>query len=223
MAARPARRSDKLSLRTHRSSDSSDREAVSGAVQALAALDTAELRARWLALKGAPAPKSFRRNLLRRALAHEMQVAAFGGLPTATQRRLRELAKAARDDRFDQVFGASPLKPGTLLLRVWQGQTHRVMVARDGYIWNGDSYGSLSTIAKLISGTNWNGWTFFGLKRPTSRNKNAAKSGSADDEIHREEGASDIGRGTHNDTGPAAPSMAVEARIDGGLINARAG
>jgi hypothetical protein len=142
----------------------------------LETLDLDDLRARWLKVTGRPAPRAFRRDLLARALAHEIQVVEFGGLSLALKRRLHQLAEAARDDRFDEVLGTSSMKPGTLLVRVWQGRTHRVMVARDGFVWNGDSYSSLSTIAKTITGTSWNGWLFFGLKRRYDRNKNAGKS-----------------------------------------------
>jgi hypothetical protein len=42
--------------------------------------------------------------------------------------RAWQLAAAARDSRFDEVLGIASIKPGTLLIRVWQGTTHRVMV-----------------------------------------------------------------------------------------------
>jgi hypothetical protein len=147
---------------------------IAAELSALDGLDLDALRSRWLKVTGRPAPRAFRSTLLRRALAHEIQVAAFGGLPSAVKRRLRQLAAAARDGRFEEVLGTSSIKPGTLLIRVWQGTTHRVMVLADGYAWNGITYGSLSSIAKAITGTNWNGWLFFGLKRD-ERNKNAAK------------------------------------------------
>jgi hypothetical protein len=118
--------------------------------------------------------------MLRRALAYEMQVAVFGGLHSSVKRQLRDLAKAAREDRFDEALGTSHLKPGTMLMRVWQGKTETVMVTRDGYIWGGESYSSLSAIARAITGTSWNGWTFFGVKRPSGRNRNAAKARPAE-------------------------------------------
>lgn len=151
-------------------------EAVRDEIAGLSGLGLGELRARWEQAVGRPAPRGLQREFLTRALAHEMQVRAFGGLTVAVKRRLRELAKAAREDRFDDVLGSSSVKPGTLLVRVWQGETHRVMVASDGFIWNGNRCGSLSTIAKTITGTSWNGWTFFGVKRPAGRNKNAKRS-----------------------------------------------
>jgi hypothetical protein len=56
------------------------------------------------------------------------------------------------------------LKSGALVVREWNGRTERVMVLDEGYAWNGGVYRSLSQVAKTITGTNWNGHRFFGLK-----------------------------------------------------------
>lgn len=53
---------------------------------------------------------------------------------------------------------------GTRLLREWHGVEHAVTVLADGFEWEGRPYRSLSAIARAITGTRWNGWTFFGLK-----------------------------------------------------------
>ena len=121
-----------------------------------------------------PAPRSLRRGLLIRAVAYQLQVKAFGGLSGATKKKLREIAVAAREGRFDPAVIGPRVKPGTRLIRVWQGETHSVLVLEDGFEWNGARHGSLSVIAKAISGTNWNGWVFFGVKRRPARNKNAS-------------------------------------------------
>lgn len=54
--------------------------------------------------------------------------------------------------------------PGTILAREFNGETHRVMVVKDGFVWNGHTFGSLSTIANAITGTRWNGPRFFALR-----------------------------------------------------------
>jgi Protein of unknown function (DUF2924) len=56
------------------------------------------------------------------------------------------------------------LSPGTVLTREWGGQHHRVTVLDGGFVWDGRPYRSLSEIAKLITGTKWNGPRFFGLR-----------------------------------------------------------
>jgi Protein of unknown function (DUF2924) len=53
---------------------------------------------------------------------------------------------------------------GTVLVREWQGATHHVTVVNDGFLWNGSTYRSLSGIARAITGTNWNGPRFFGMR-----------------------------------------------------------
>jgi hypothetical protein len=103
-----------------------------------------------------------------------MQVKVLGGLPEGTKRRLREIAAAAHDGTFDAADLEPRIKPGTKLIRTWKKVTHEVLATEDGFVWKGQSYTSLSTIAKTITGTSWNGWRFFGLNRPKeSADRNA--------------------------------------------------
>jgi hypothetical protein len=60
-------------------------------------------------------------------------------------------------------------RPGTILVREWQGTTHHATVVADGFVWNGRSYSSLSAIARAITGTKWNGYRFFGLREDDDR------------------------------------------------------
>lgn len=145
-------------------------EQLEAEIARLGDLGLAELRARWKALYGRPAPKFFRRKFLVRAVAYQIQVHAYGGLSDATMRRLREIAAAARDGTFDAATAEPRIKPGTRLVRTWKNVTHEVTVLNDGFAWNGERHSSLSTIAKTITGTNWNGWKFFGLTRPVPKN-----------------------------------------------------
>ncbi len=57
-------------------------------------------------------------------------------------------------------------RTGARLMRVWQGQTHHVTVLDDGFEWQGVRHGSLSAIAREITGTRWSGPRFFGLDKP---------------------------------------------------------
>jgi hypothetical protein len=129
----------------------------------LAGMDLAGLGARWRRVFGRAAPPSLSRALLARALAYRIQEIALGGLD-------REVAKAL--DRTAAGDGGSviPLPgrgtvPGTLLVREWQGTLHRVMVLEEGFAWNGQTFESLSKVAFAITGTNWNGPRFFGLRQ----------------------------------------------------------
>jgi Protein of unknown function (DUF2924) len=146
-------------------------EAEIGRLPDLSLLD---LRRRWRTLFGHLAPKSLRRNFLARAVAYQMQVEAYGGLSPATKRRLREIANAARNGDANATLGSTRIRPGTQMIRQWRNATHTVTALTEGFEWNGSAYKSLSAVANAITGTNWNGFAFFGIKRAASSNKNAA-------------------------------------------------
>jgi hypothetical protein len=61
------------------------------------------------------------------------------------------------------------LTPGTVLVREWDRQSHRVMVLADGFAWNGQTFDSLTKVAFAITGTKWNGPRFFGLRNKDDR------------------------------------------------------
>jgi hypothetical protein len=150
--------------------------ALEAEIARLSDLGHDELRKRWKLLFGRPAPKSLRRKFMARAVAYQMQVATYGGLSAATRRRLREIAMAVRNGDRNGVLGGVQIKPGTQLIRQWQNTTHTVMVLDDGFALDGRTYKSLSAVAKAITGTNWNGYAFFGIKRAARGNKAAAGS-----------------------------------------------
>jgi Protein of unknown function (DUF2924) len=107
--------------------------------------------------------------LLMRVLAYRLQADAFGGLDRSIQRMLRagkaEGAAAPFDRRPPQTRDGLGLKAGAVLTREWNGKLERVMILREGFAWNGQTFGSLSQIAKAMTGTNWNGHRFFGLRQ----------------------------------------------------------
>jgi len=138
-------------------------------------LSHAELKDRWRSLFGNPAPKHISRQLMEKAIAFRMREKALGIPSAETRRRLRHIAAAIRDGREETVSLGPQIRPGTRLVRAWQGTTHIIEVETDGFVWQGAQHASLSGIAKAITGTNWNGFAFFGVKRRPSRNKNAAK------------------------------------------------
>ena len=78
----------------------------------------------------------------------------------------RALARAGEDIARGSPPSAPPstIKPGTRLLREWQGVTHEVIVLDDGVRYRGETWGSLSAVAREITGTRWSGPLFFGLK-----------------------------------------------------------
>lgn len=124
-----------------------------------------EIRTHYTSLKQQALPKHMRSGLARLALGQVMQEQAFGGLDRASRRKLETLVAT-----IVPKGGAKPkprnkaLRPGTRLVRQWKGRMYEVAVTREGFEWDGKSWRSLTEVARTITGTNWNGWVFFGLK-----------------------------------------------------------
>jgi hypothetical protein len=93
-----------------------------------------------------------------------MQELALGGLRPPRQRQLRQFAQQLNESQEGRIRRRPELKPGTRLVREWQGRTYEVLVLDDGLSWQGTSYRSLSALARKITGTAWSGPLFFGLK-----------------------------------------------------------
>jgi hypothetical protein len=104
-----------------------------------------------------------------RVLAYRLQADAFGDLDKSIRRILRlgkeDGVSAPFDRRAPQTPEGVGLKAGALLVREWKGQLERVTILEEGFAWNGQTFGSLSQIAKAMTGTNWNGHRFFGLRQ----------------------------------------------------------
>ena len=145
----------------------------SGAPQAdcvlaqLAALKTAStpaLKVRWRELFDTE-PPPYNRRFLESRLAYRIQELAYGGLSEATLERLRALGEQlAKGGKIARARADRKPIRGTRLIREWQGVEHCVTVRDDDFEYQGRPYKSLSSIARTITGTRWNGWVFFGLK-----------------------------------------------------------
>ena len=109
-------------------------------------------------------PANHGTHLLRRRLAYELQAKVHGDLPTEAQRRLKRLHEAFKADPGFTPLPGLGLKPGTVLTRTWHGVLHQVRVTNDGFDYRGERFGSLSEVARRITGTRWSGPLFFGLK-----------------------------------------------------------
>jgi hypothetical protein len=128
---------------------------VAHEVEALGALDLDALRSAWRMRYGAP-PKLRSRELMRLLLAWRMQAEVLGGLDRDTRRKL---ARRGRVETEGLEFGI-----GARFVRSWRGTPVEVVVAEDGFRWNGRAFRSLSAAATAIAGTRWNGPRFFGLR-----------------------------------------------------------
>ena len=130
---------------------------IDAQLQALATMSLAELQAQWVSVAGPVVPR-VSANMLRLALAYELQAKAYGGLSRVTQQKLGQLSRAKTI--------STPAQSGMRLVRAWNGRTHVVVVGEDGVIrWNERDWRSLSEVARAITGTRWSGPAFFGLKK----------------------------------------------------------
>jgi Protein of unknown function (DUF2924) len=131
-------------------------------LKALQSMDLIALRDEWRKLKGSEPPR-LSRDLMLRAVAHALQMQAFGELPPSTIKKLEvsigevnEVTSLAEPTRRE-------LSAGARLVREWHGRTHSVEVLHEGFLFEGKVYRSLSEIARRITGSHWSGPRFFGL------------------------------------------------------------
>jgi hypothetical protein len=127
-------------------------------------LSRSRLRDLWQKEVGEKPPGSFGRELLALGIAYVRQERRYGGLRKSSAREVDRLFRRTLADPTGNDTAPMPARPGTILVREWQGITHHVTVVADGFIWNGRSHSSLSGIAGAITGTKWNGPRFFGLR-----------------------------------------------------------
>jgi hypothetical protein len=139
-----------------------------------------QILARLAALKTTPTPKlkeqwrqlfegeppAFNRRYLESRLAYRIQELAYGGLKPETVRRLEKLGEELDGGRVDVRKRPANDRPisGTRLIRDYQGVEHCVTVRDNDFEYQGRPYKSLSAIARAITGTQWNGVVFFGLR-----------------------------------------------------------
>lgn len=120
-------------------------------------LDRDALSHLWNEMLQAPLPRQLSQTVMRRILASELQWCSSGQRRDAIIRRLKRVVATA--DR------ASPTsQAGQRLVREWNGKRHVVDVTREGYVWNGRTWRSLSAIAREITGARWSGPRFFGVR-----------------------------------------------------------
>jgi hypothetical protein len=157
------------------------RTSVEDEIRHVRGLDLKGLQARWQSVFQRPAPGHLPRHLLFAVIAYRIQADRFGDLDHETRQLLDRTsatesgtAMAARLVTFDQK--RTEHAPGTVLVREWDRQPQRVMVMADGFVWNGQTYDSLSKVAYAITGTRWNGPRFFGLREKENRSTSEARS-----------------------------------------------
>jgi hypothetical protein len=134
-------------------------------VAALRRMTVGELKAKWQAVFGVPGPNNSR-SYLELRLAYRIQELAHGGLSRESRHVLDLMAEEIERRVGRKAIITDSRNPvvGTRLLRQWDGTEHTVMVMKDGFDWQGRKFKSLSAVARAITGTQWNGYRFFGLR-----------------------------------------------------------
>lgn len=131
---------------------------VEDEVAALPKLGRAALQQRWREIFKTAPPAAFTPDLLARGIAHRLQEKAIGRLEPS-------LARQLQTGEQGRACARPKLRTGNRLVRRWRGCTYIVDVTDQGFRYQDVTYGSLSEIAGLITGTRWSGPRFFGLPR----------------------------------------------------------
>ena len=144
---------------------SSDRDAIEAEIDRIRSLGLDALRPLWRTTLQSSPPAAFTKDLVVRFICWHIQEQALGGLDRDTAKLLDSLVRGDKPG----ANGARRLKPGTVLVREYQGERHTVTVVPGGYVWREATYASLSMIARAITGTAWSGPRFFGLRARVNR------------------------------------------------------
>ena len=142
-------------------------------IEALGRMSPAELRSAWRDTFNQAAPQ-LSPDLLARGIAYRLQERQHGGLPPSVRLELARLTRLVARTGECQPANHVCLKPGTRLVREWNGRALNVLVCDEGFELDGRRYASLTQIAHDVTGTRWSGPRFFGLKNrkaPPSRGK----------------------------------------------------
>jgi len=132
---------------------------IRATLDAIEAMSLQELEAHWQDTFGCPRPKGVKRRFLQRTLAYRVQAKRSGGL----SRRIRKALEAALFGGDASIKPGNQLRPGTRLVREWNGVSHVVYVLEKGVAYNGKTFTSLSAVAREITGARWSGPRFFGI------------------------------------------------------------
>jgi len=139
-------------------SSNGNQESVRRQLLALAQMSKPELAEKWQDLFGKEAP-NYGTVFMRKRLAFRVQELFYGGLS-------RDLLKAMLRNGGDPVAAQAKKRgprPGTIIVRMWHGERHEVVIRTNGFEYNGQLYRSLTAVARKITGAHWNGKRFFQL------------------------------------------------------------
>jgi len=130
-------------------------------LKSLAAMTPVQLKQAWLDLSGVNLPHASP-SLLRHLIAHQLQEKTLSKLPRYIERELDRIGGTS-DATAPTLPRRGPILPGTRFVREWNGRTIAVTATEGGFEWDGETFRSLSEIARKVTGAHWSGPRFFGL------------------------------------------------------------
>jgi hypothetical protein len=141
---------------------------IQGQLSELSHLSYNELKQLWWEMFH-KAPPAYSRPYLIKRLAYRIQEFHYGGLPENLHATMREILRTSGFDK-NAVKNSSVHKKrlftpllGTRFVREWHGNRYEVTVIPGGFEYQGQRYRSLTAVAEAITGTHYNGRSFFGL------------------------------------------------------------
>ena len=142
----------------------------------LKTMSCSELKNFYITLNGCEPPGN--RDCVIKRLAYRIQEIAFGGLSHDAHCKMEAILKRHGYDENGMPTrklkcGSKRSKDtfivGSKFVRQWNGNIYEVTKLQDGFEFDGQKYRSLSAIAKVITGTHWNGRAFFGLSKRSGK------------------------------------------------------
>ena len=124
----------------------------------LQTMELDELKNYWREVYGKDAPDCGK-VFLRKQLSFRVQELQYGGISETAQ---AVLVEAGNLPKLKPNSGG--VLPGTRFERDWKGEIHVVVATATGFEYKNQNFRSLSGVAFAITGTQWTGKKFFGVK-----------------------------------------------------------
>ena len=143
-------------------------------LEALQQLSRPELIQKWKEIFKTNSPLHAKKDFLIKQIAWELQAKQQGRLSTQSKKQLDKFAdNLAKNNEINEKqlkesckqTSTLEIKAGTKLIREYKGEKYEVTALDKGFEYKGNQYKSLSAIANAITGTQWNGKVFFGVKK----------------------------------------------------------
>ena len=129
------------------------------------AKELSTLKAQWREIFNQDTPFKASRDFMHGHIAWAQQAKKHGGIKRKASKQLKQMMQQLRGGDEPTPDTSLIIKPGTKLIREYQGEKHEVITIAEGFRYKGKAFNSLSRIAREITGTRWNGKVFFGVKK----------------------------------------------------------